>query len=150
MADYLRTGRDEAVVVARVIGVVVRDGDDLDGLVGDRPDLRQQAIVVGLPWQRVDEDHAGRGHANNRVRTAARDDVQPWLDRLDCCTGWPPPVPEPELVALAKPAWKGTAGRQRRQRACAIIPSRLPPTREASASACVAAIESRRRTSDWA
>ena len=53
MADYLRTGLDEPIVVARVIGVMVGDGDDLDGLVGHRPDLRHQAIVIRRPGSLV-------------------------------------------------------------------------------------------------
>ena len=106
VANDLRTGRDEAIVVTRVISVVVGDGDDLDWLVGDRPDLRDQAIVVGLPRQlRVYQDNSRRCHTNNRVRAAARYHVQPWLDRLDRLYG----------LATASSRSRGLSRRQRQR-----------------------------------
>ncbi len=88
MANHLRPSGDEAVVVAGVIGVMVRDDDDLHGLRRHRTNLFHQAIVVGFARELgVHEDDALVGHAHDRVGSAARHHVETGLQHLDRLNG---------------------------------------------------------------
>ncbi len=75
---------DELPGVPGVIRMMVRDDHELHRLIGDRPDLRDEVVVVLIARQLgVHEDHAGVGHADERIRAGARDHIKARLDLLD-------------------------------------------------------------------
>ena len=84
MRHYLHARVQESLVVAAVIGMMMRDDEVLDGLIGDTLDERHQSVVIRLAWKfAVYDDQALAGDADQAIGAGAGDHEEPRLDLLD-------------------------------------------------------------------
>jgi hypothetical protein len=81
---YLHARIQEPLVVAAVIGMMMRDDEVLDGLIGDTFDERHHGVVIRLARKfAVDDDQALAGDSDQAIGAGAGDHEKPRLHLLD-------------------------------------------------------------------